>query len=74
MGDLSLPNLDSVILLFRQVLEQCPETHPLHLHALCGLASGLGLLFVHIREQKDYAEFLGLGRRIQVLKHNVSPP
>ena len=78
MAGLSLSNLDDAVLLFRQVMDNRPTTHPLHTDAMRDLASALGVRFMYTNQIHDLTESLTLRSEIvkgwnldQNSSHNV---
>jgi hypothetical protein len=76
---LSLSNLSDAVLLFRQVLDSRPATHPLHIDSMRDLASALGVRFMYTNQIHDLTESLTLRGEIvkgwnldQNSSHNVS--
>jgi hypothetical protein len=57
---LSLSNLDNAVVLFRQVMDSRPMTHPLHADAMRDLASALGVRFMYTNQIHDLTESLAL--------------
>ena len=61
---LSLPDLNNVVFLFRQVKDSRPPTHPLHPAAKRDLASILGVRFMYTNQRHDLMESLTLHSEI----------
>jgi hypothetical protein len=61
---LSLSNLDNAVVLFRQVMDSRPTTHPLHADAMRDLASALGVRFMYTNQIRDLTESLTLRNEI----------
>ena len=61
---LSLPELNNVVFLFRQVQDSRPATHPLHRAAKRDLASVLGVRFMYTNQRHDLMESLTLRNEI----------
>ena len=61
---LSLSKLNNVVLLFRQVKDSRPATHPLHRAAKRDLASVLGVRFMYTNQRHDLMESLTLRNEI----------
>lgn len=59
-AQLSLSNLNSAILLFRQVLDSRAPSHPLRKEALKDLGSALGVRYMYTNQRPDVMEFLQL--------------
>jgi len=53
---LSLSNLNTAVVLFRQVLDSRPATHPLHTDTMRDLASALGVRFMYTNQIHDLKE------------------
>ena len=73
---LSLSELNNVVLLFRQVKDSCPATHPLHRAAKRDLASVLSVRFMYTNERHDMMESLTLRNEIvegRILDQEASP-
>ena len=75
---LSLSNLNNAVVLFRQVKDNRPTTHPLHTDAMRDLASALGVRFMYTNQIHDLTESLALRSEIvkgwsldQNSSHNV---
>jgi len=75
---LSLSNLNNAVFLFRQVIDNCPMTHPLHTDAMRDLASALGVRFMYTNQIHNLTESLTLRSEIvkgwnpdQDSSHNV---
>ena len=61
---LSLSELNTVVLLFRQVKDSYPATHPLHPAAKRDLASALGVRFMYTDQKYDLIESMTLRKEI----------
>ena len=61
---LSLSELNNVVLLFRQVKDSRPATHPLHPAAERDLASVLVVRFMYTNQRHDLMESLSLRHEI----------
>ena len=76
LAGLSLSKLNNVVLLFRQVKDSCPATHPLHPAAKRDLACVLGVRFMYTHQRHDLMESLTLrNETVQGwnLDHEASP-
>ncbi|KAF8970455.1 CHAT domain-containing protein [Flammula alnicola] len=69
-AQLSLPNLNNVVFLFRQLLDDHPTTRPFHTDAMRGLASALGVRFMYTNQINDLEESLIL--RGQIMESLIS--
>ena len=67
--ELPLANLDTIVSLFREILDRRPISHPLHSDALRGLASALGVRFMYTDQINDVQESLSLHRK--AFKHDL---
>ena len=63
-AELSLSELNNAVLLFREVKDSRPATHPLHLAAKRDLASVLVARFMYTNQEHDLMESLILRNEI----------
>lgn len=61
---MSLGNLDTVVFLFRQVMDMWPMTHTLHTDAMRDLSFALGIRFMYTHQINDLQEAFSLRRSI----------
>lgn len=76
---MSLSALDTAIILFRQIFDSRPTTHPLHIDAVRDLSSALSVRFMYTIRIQDLTEYTNLRLRMvhsdipgQNTNHDVS--
>ncbi|KDR71780.1 hypothetical protein GALMADRAFT_126706 [Galerina marginata CBS 339.88] len=64
-AELSLASLETAVFLFRQVLDNRPVNHPLHVEVMQDLANALGMNFTYTNQASDLEEYLILRRELR---------
>ncbi|PPR00912.1 hypothetical protein CVT26_015522 [Gymnopilus dilepis] len=72
-NSVALSNLETAILLYRQLRAVTPATHPLWRDIIYDLASALGAKFLHSDEQADFSELEEVANEILRIEELVEP-